>query len=49
MLVSRALFIHWENAQKKYLSPALRSLGQRMLKTGFKLQGDMALTDRRKI
>jgi hypothetical protein len=47
MIVSRALFIHLENAQRKYIGPALRSIGQRMLKTGFKIQGDLVLNDRR--
>jgi hypothetical protein len=46
MIVSRALFLYFENFQRRALGPALRTIGQRMIKNGFKIQGEYSIEDK---
>ena len=46
MIVSRALFLYFENFQRRTLGPALRSIGQRLINNGFKIQGELSLEDK---
>lgn len=46
MIVSRALFLYFENFQRRALGPALRSIGQRLIKDGFKIQGNYSIEDK---
>jgi hypothetical protein len=47
MIVSRALFLYFENFQRRTLGPAFRSIGQRLIKEGFKIQGQFSLDEKR--
>jgi len=47
MLFSRGLFFYWENFQRASFGPAMRTLGQRLLKIGNNFQGEFLNTDRR--
>ena len=49
MIVSRALFLYWENFQRRTLGPSLRSLGQSLIRSGFKVQGQYSLEEKRNI
>jgi len=44
----RGLLLQYENFQTKRLGPSLRSIGQTLLKTGARLQGEYFQEDRRK-
>jgi hypothetical protein len=46
MIVSRALFLFYENFQRKTLGPVMRSVGQRLIKNGFKIQGELSIEDK---
>lgn len=47
MFFSRALLLHMENVQRKYMAPGLRSLGQRLYRLGGKIQGDSFVEEKR--
>jgi hypothetical protein len=47
MIVSRALFLYFENFQRRTLGPVLRSIGQTFIKNGFKIQGNLSVEDKR--
>lgn len=47
MLFSRGLLFYWENFQRATFGPALRTLGQRILKIGNNVQGELLNADRR--
>ena len=49
MFVAKGLLLQWEHHQKKTFGPALRLLGQRLIKLGGSIQGELLSTDRRKI
>lgn len=47
MLFSRGLFFYWENFQRATFGPAMRNLGQIILKIGNNVQGEFLNSDRR--
>ena len=49
MLFSRGLFFYWENFQRATFGPAMRTIGQRILKIGNSVQGEFLNNDRRNL
>lgn len=47
IFIWRGLLLHWENFQVKRLGPALRSVGQKLYRSGASIQGEYFTEDRR--
>jgi hypothetical protein len=47
IFIWRGLLLHWENFQVKTLGPSLRSIGQKLYRTGASIQGEYFAEDRR--